>query len=106
MSSHFRAILWLLGLTVLLCSVLYPLALLGIGQALFRDRAQGSLVTDEDGKVIGSRLLAQPFSADAYFWPRPSAASFNGDGSRAGRWRAEAGRPGEAILQEQREGVP
>src|SRR4051794_41435917 len=86
MSSHFRAILWLLGLTVLLCSVLYPLALLGIGQTLFRDRAQGSLVTDEDGKVIGSRLLAQPFSADEYFWPRPSAASYNGAASGASNW--------------------
>src|SRR5690349_22309795 len=86
MASHFRAILWLLGLTVLLCAVLYPLALLGIGQTLFRDRAQGSLLRDEDGKVIGSRLLAQPFSADEYFWPRPSAASYNGAASGASNW--------------------
>ena len=46
MSAHLRANLWLLVLTVLLCSVLYPLVLLGIGQTLFHDKAQGSLLTD------------------------------------------------------------
>ncbi len=45
MTAHLRANLWLLALTVLLCSVLYPLVLLGIGQTVFHDKAQGSLVT-------------------------------------------------------------
>ncbi len=45
MIAHLRANLWLLVLTVLLCSVLYPLVLLGIGQTLFHDKAQGSLLT-------------------------------------------------------------
>src|SRR5262249_24175931 len=75
MTSSLRASLWLMLSTLLLCAVLYPLVLLGIGQTLFRNKVQGSLVTDGDGKVIGSRLLAQPFTADEYFWPRPSAAS-------------------------------
>ena len=44
MSAHLRANLWLLVLTVLLCSVLYPLVLLGIGQTVFHDKAQGSLL--------------------------------------------------------------
>jgi K+-transporting ATPase ATPase C chain len=77
MRDHLRANLWLLGLTLLLCAVLYPLALLGIGQTVFREQAQGSLLTDEDGNVVGSRLIAQPFKAEEYFWPRPSAVDFN-----------------------------
>ena len=77
MSAHLRANLWLLILTVLLCSVLYPLAILFVGQTFFHDKAQGSLVTDSQGNPIGSRLIAQPFTADEYFQPRPSAASYN-----------------------------
>jgi len=69
MTAHLRANLWLLVLTVLLCSVLYPLVLLGIGQTVFHDKAQGSLLTDAKGHPIGSRLIAQPFTADEYFHP-------------------------------------
>jgi K+-transporting ATPase ATPase C chain len=76
MGAHLRANLWLLGLTVLICCVLYPLVLWGLGQAFFPTGASGSLVTDGD-KVVGSRLIAQPFSAPKYFQPRPSAASYN-----------------------------
>src|SRR5437764_3540748 len=88
MSSHLRACAWLLGLTIVLCAVLYPLTLLGIGQTMLRDQAGGSLLTDEDGKVIGSRLIAQSFSGDEYFQPRPSAASYNGAASGASNWGA------------------
>ena len=88
MTAHLRANLWLLALTVLLCSVLYPLVLLGIGQTLFHDKAQGSLLTDADGNPIGSRLIAQPFAADEYFQPRPSAASYNAAASGASNWAA------------------
>ena len=86
MSAHLRANLWLLALTVLLCSVLYPLILLGIGQTVFHDAAQGSLLTDAKGQTLGSRLIAQPFTADEYFQPRPSAASYNGAASGASNW--------------------
>src|ERR1017187_3626513 len=86
MSSHLRANLWLLVLTMLLCSVLYPLALLGIGQAVFHDKAQGSLLTDAQGHPVGSQLIAQPFTADEYFQPRPSAASYNAAASGASNW--------------------
>ncbi len=81
MMAHLRANLWLLGLTVLICSVLYPLVLLGVGQAVFREKAQGSLVTDADGNAVGSRLIAQPFGGDEYFQPRPSAAGYKADAS-------------------------
>ncbi|MGD0516377.1 MAG: potassium-transporting ATPase subunit C [Thermoguttaceae bacterium] len=88
MTAHLRANLLLLVFTVLLCSVAYPLVLWGIGQAVFHEKAQGSLVTDGSGKPIGSRLIAQPFTSDEYFWPRPSAASYNGAASGASNWGA------------------
>jgi potassium-transporting ATPase KdpC subunit len=88
MIVHLRATLLLLVLTVLLCSVLYPLMLLGIGQTAFHDKAEGSLVPDAKGNPIGSRLIAQPFTADEYFQPRPSTASYNAAASGASNWAA------------------
>jgi K+-transporting ATPase ATPase C chain len=87
MSAHIRAILWLLLLSLVLCCGLYPLALLGIGRTVFPDQAEGSLIRVE-GKVVGSRLIAQPFTRDEYFQPRPSAASYNGAASGASNWGA------------------
>jgi K+-transporting ATPase ATPase C chain len=58
---------------VLLCGV-YPLAVWAGAQVLFADKANGSLITDADGTVRGSALLAQNFSSDKYFQSRPSAA--------------------------------
>ncbi len=86
--NHLRANLWLLVLTLLICSVLYPLVLLGIGQGLFPGKAEGSLILGKDGKPIGSALIAQPFTGDEYFQPRPSAASYNGAASGASNWGA------------------
>ena len=58
---------------VLLCGA-YPLVVWAGAQAFFADKANGSLVVDKDGVVRGSRLLAQNFSSEKYFQPRPSAA--------------------------------
>lgn len=88
MLQHIRANLVLLVLTVLISAVLYPLALLFIGQTFFHEKAEGSLIRDKDGKPIGSRLIAQPFTGDEYFQPRPSAASYNGAASGATNWGA------------------
>jgi K+-transporting ATPase ATPase C chain len=88
MSQHVRANLCLLVLTVLICCFLYPAILWGIGQTAFREKANGSLVLDKDGKPVGSRLIAQPFTADEYFQPRPSAPSYNGAASGASNWGA------------------
>jgi potassium-transporting ATPase KdpC subunit len=88
MNSHLRAILWLLGLTLVVCSVLYPLVLWGIGSALFPSRAAGSLVNGPDGQPVGSRLIAQPFNGDEWFQPRPSAVGYNAAGSGGSNWGA------------------
>lgn len=90
MSAHLRANLWLLGLTVLICCVFYPLALWTVGQGFFPDQASGSLIV-EDGQVIGSRLIAQPFTRPEYFWPRPSAISY--DASASGGSNLSANNP-------------
>lgn len=54
--------------------VAYPLLVTGIAQVAFEEEANGSLI-EKDGKVIGSRLIGQPFSEPKYFWSRPSATS-------------------------------
>src|SRR5216684_609741 len=71
----------LLGLTVLICCIIYPLLVWGIGQTVFPFQSNGSLLKDSDGKVVGSKLIAQPFTKDEYFQPRPSAASFDASAS-------------------------
>jgi K+-transporting ATPase ATPase C chain len=65
--------LWLLLFSVVICCVIYPLVMLGIGQAIFPFQANGSIVNGADGKPVGSLLIAQPFTKDEYFQPRPSA---------------------------------
>ncbi len=67
------AIVGTLVLAAVTCGA-YPLLVTGIAQTAFKDKAQGSLITDKGGKVIGSALLGQNFAADHYFHPRPSAA--------------------------------
>jgi K+-transporting ATPase ATPase C chain len=85
MLGHLRANLWLLGLTVLVCCVLYPLALWCVAQAPpLREKAQGSLVLDEKGNAVGSHLIAQGFTQDRWFWPRPSSAGKGYDASASG----------------------
>ncbi len=69
-----RPALVLTLLFALLLGLAYPLALTGIGQAIFPSQANGSLIRDAHGNVIGSSLLAQGFAGDRYFHPRPSAA--------------------------------
>ena len=64
--------------TLVLTGLLYPFAMTGLAQVLFPWRANGSLVTDEKGQVVGSELIAQGFANPAYFQPRPSAAGEKG----------------------------
>ena len=67
------ALVVLIGLT-LITGLLYPLAITGFAQLLFPTQAQGSLIV-QDGKVVGSALLGQPFNDPKYFHGRPSATT-------------------------------
>jgi potassium-transporting ATPase KdpC subunit len=77
------AVLATLVLAVVCCG-LYPLVVFGLGQALFHDKANGSLITDKDGTVRGSKLLGQGFTAAKYFHPRPSSAGNGYDAANSG----------------------
>ncbi|MFP7493067.1 potassium-transporting ATPase subunit KdpC [Terribacillus saccharophilus] len=71
-----------LGLvSLVLCSVLYPLAVTGIGQLLFPYQADGSLMEDENGSVIGSELIGQTFTDPALFQGRVSSIDNDASGS-------------------------
>jgi potassium-transporting ATPase KdpC subunit len=73
--------LLLLGFGLLLVCGVYPAILWGIGQSFFPFQANGSIVNSPDGKPAGSLLVAQPFTKDEYFQPRPSAASYDATAS-------------------------
>jgi K+-transporting ATPase ATPase C chain len=68
-------------LTSLVCGLLYPALIWAIGQTVTPHAANGSLLRNAKGEVIGSELIAQGFSRPEYFWPRPSAVDYNAAGS-------------------------
>jgi K+-transporting ATPase ATPase C chain len=68
----------MVAVTIILTGVIYPLVVWGFGALLFPRQAAGSLMRGASGEVVGSRLIAQPFNADKYFHPRPSAAGTGG----------------------------
>jgi K+-transporting ATPase ATPase C chain len=77
MKNLLTAILMTIVTTVLF-GLIYPLAVTGIAQLAFPDKANGQLIRKDD-VVIGSRIIGQPFSGPGYFHPRPSAAGFGYD---------------------------
>jgi K+-transporting ATPase ATPase C chain len=68
----------------IVCCGLYPLVVFGLGQILFHDQANGSLLIDRTGSVRGSRLIGQQFTLDKYFQSRPSAAGNGYDATSSG----------------------
>ena len=74
MKTILRPALVLFGLLTVVCCVVYPLVVTGIGRAIFSDQVDGSLLL-RDGKPVGSLLIGQPFSSPMYFWSRPSATT-------------------------------
>jgi len=74
MRREFLVALRLTIVTLILTGIAYPLAVTGAAQALFADKANGSLAHDEKGTVVGSRLIGQGFARAAYLQGRPSAA--------------------------------
>ncbi|HUO14743.1 MAG TPA: potassium-transporting ATPase subunit KdpC [Verrucomicrobiae bacterium] len=76
------AFLMTIAMTILL-GLIYPLVVTGLAQLIFHNKANGELVT-RNGEIIGSRLIAQPFTSGKYFHPRPSNAGTGYDATNSG----------------------
>jgi potassium-transporting ATPase KdpC subunit len=74
MQAYLRPAIVLVITMTVLTGLVYPLVVTGIAQVLFPRQANGSLIM-QDGKVVGSSLIGQPFDEPKYFWGRPSATS-------------------------------
>lgn len=77
MKNLITAILFTIVSTILL-GLIYPLAVTGLAQLMFPDKANGQLIRRADGTIIGSRIIGQPFTGPGYFHSRPSAAGAAG----------------------------
>ena len=75
-----------IGTTLAVCCLLYGLAILLLAQGLFPSSANGSLVRDQQGVILGSECVAQGFSSPGYFWPRPSAVDYNASAAGGSNW--------------------
>jgi K+-transporting ATPase ATPase C chain len=73
MIKHLKPAVILFVLLTVLTGVIYPAVVTGLAHLLFPNQANGSLMTNSDGKLTGSRLIGQPFSSPGHFWGRPSA---------------------------------
>ncbi|MGZ3742509.1 MAG: potassium-transporting ATPase subunit KdpC [Pseudobdellovibrionaceae bacterium] len=79
MKTFIQSCMILLALTIL-TGIAYPLLVTGVSISLFKDKAQGQLVSI-DGKVLASNIIAQKITSPKYFWPRPSGADYNASSS-------------------------
>jgi K+-transporting ATPase ATPase C chain len=71
----------LIAICVVIFCGIYPAAVWVVGRVLFPFQANGSMLTGPDGRLVGSKLIAQPFTKDEYFQPRPSAAAYDASAS-------------------------
>jgi K+-transporting ATPase ATPase C chain len=86
MKKNLMTSIWMTLATTVLLGVIYPLVVTVLAQALFPKKANGQLI-EANGKVIGSRMIAQAFTSPRYFHPRPSAVAYdaaNSNGSQLG----------------------
>jgi potassium-transporting ATPase KdpC subunit len=73
MKENIRIAVMMTIVTTIMFGLLYPLAVTGLGQLFFPAKANGQLI-EKNGRIVGSRIIGQPFSSDRYFHSRPSAA--------------------------------
>lgn len=78
MTSYLRPAVTLMALFTLTLGLGYPLAMTSVAQGIFPAAANGSLIQNEKGEVLASRLIGRPFEGEGYFQPRPSAAGTDG----------------------------
>lgn len=71
--KHWKTSILMTIVTTVLVGLVYPLIVTGLAQVIFRDKANGQLIS-RDGVAVGSKLIGQPFSSPGYFRSRPSAA--------------------------------
>ena len=83
MKKHLTTAFLMTIATTILLGILYPLLITGLAQLLFKDKANGQIIT-RNGEAIGSRIIAQPFTGAKYFHPRPSAAGNGYDAANSG----------------------
>jgi K+-transporting ATPase ATPase C chain len=83
MKKNLLIALWFTLVTTVIFGVLYPLAVTGLAQVLFPGRANGQLI-ERNGKIVGSRIIGQSFTAPGYFDSRPSSAGTGYDPTSSG----------------------
>ncbi len=83
MKKNFLTAIWFTLFTTILFGVIYPLAVTGLSQVFFRDRANGQLI-ETNGKITGSRIIGQAFTGPGYFHSRPSSAGTGYDPTSSG----------------------
>lgn len=83
MKENLRIAILMTIVTTVVFGLAYPLAVTGLAQLFFPVQAKGGL-TERNGRLVGSRLIGQPFSSPGYFYPRPSAAGTGYDALASG----------------------
>jgi K+-transporting ATPase ATPase C chain len=83
MKNNILTSIWFTLVTTVIFGVIYPLAVTGMAQLLFHDRANGQLI-ERNGKPVGSRIIGQAFTGPGYFHPRPSSAGTGYDPMASG----------------------
>ena len=83
MKRNLLIAVWFTLVTTVMFGLIYPLAITGLAQIFFHDRANGQLI-EKDGKLVGSRIIGQAFTGPGYFHSRPSSAGTGYDPTSSG----------------------